>query len=64
MSQTISVINKSGMCYFLHTSNYGECAGMCTCSHMHQMENTGVYIKIGEKFLVELEVFGIFKSKD
>ena len=37
MSKTISVINRSGVCYFLHSSNWHN-AGMSTRNHMHQME--------------------------
>ena len=36
MSQTISVINRSRACYFLHASF--TCAGMCMCDCVHQME--------------------------
>ena len=31
LSQTISVINRSGMCYFLHVSNYWH---ICWCVHV------------------------------
>ena len=38
MCQTISVINRSGMCFFYAHQTSGACAGMCTCDRMHQME--------------------------
>ena len=36
---TISVINRSATCNFLHQTS-GLRAGVCACSHMHQMGKT------------------------
>ena len=42
LSQTISVINRNDMCYFLHASKYnsGACGGMCTWDLTHQTKKT------------------------
>ena len=40
MSQIISVIDRSGMCYFYTHQTIGACASICMCHHMHQMENS------------------------
>ena len=40
MSQTISVINGSGACFFYKHCTSSMCAGVCACNQMHQIENT------------------------
>ena len=40
MSQTISVINRSGVYFFYTHQTSGGCAGVWTCDHTHQMEKT------------------------
>ena len=40
MSQTISVINRSGACYFLHASNWWRASCVCACDRTHQMNKT------------------------
>ena len=46
MSQTISVINKSGPCYFYMHQTSGACAGQCACNRTHQMDKAGNVYKI------------------
>ena len=38
------MINRNGMCYFLHIHQIsaGACAGMCTCDCTHQMKKTAI----------------------
>ena len=40
MSQAISVINRSGACYFCRHQTSGTYTGVCASDHMHQMEKT------------------------
>ena len=45
MSQTISVIDRSGHAIFYTHQTSGACAGVCVCvcNCMHQMEKTALY---------------------
>ena len=40
ISQTVSVINRSGACFFYMHQTSGTCAGMCACDCTHQMAKT------------------------
>ena len=45
MSQTISVRNVSGTCYFQTHQTSGACAGVCAGDRTYQMEKTELRVK-------------------
>ena len=46
MSHTISVITKSGACYFYTHQTSGACAGVCACNLTYQMGKTSLFLTL------------------
>ena len=46
MSHTISVIGKSGACYFYTHQTSVACASVCTCNRTYQMGKTALFLTL------------------
>ena len=65
MSQTISVINISGMCYFYTHQTSGACAGVCAYNLTHQVGENVVSLPQSPKFSGQILLpYLIFKKID